>query len=297
MHTQEGDVGEAPSTDLDEVQTLDEAMQEIVDRALDKTEYDSLGEVPPEANRQRGRSVPCGSCNGMGRTRDGSFCSCDYGQEKQQKHTKRIRDTFRSAGVPSRLRKHTLASWDEKCGGEDGKARARGLVREIIEDGTATGRQGTARPGLLLYGDNGIGKTGLMSGLLKRLFDQGHAVLWIKWSGMIDDVQATYDGSSQGTSTEARVSALQRVSHLFLDDFGEPFRSRDRWRVSDDRRDITWQVLSARHEEDKPTFITTNHEGLTPISDQFSPRIADRIMEMCTVAEMSGRNLRHPSNQ
>jgi DNA replication protein DnaC len=291
------DERQGADVDMDSVQPIDEAWDDIVDRALSHTSVDTLDEVDPVAREQRGRSVPCGSCNGLGKTRDGTYCSCDYGRRKQKENTRRMRDALGHSGLPDRLRPLTLATWDERCGDEADKSTARRLVGEVIEDGCATGPQGTPRPGVLLHGKNGIGKTGLLAGLLKRLYDQGHAVLWIKWSGMIDSVQATYSGGSEGQSTHGRIATLQNAPHLFLDDFGEPFRSRDRWRVSDDRRSITWRVVSARHEHDRPTYITTNHDGLGPISDQFSPRIADRLMEMCTVVQMSGRNLRHPSNQ
>jgi DNA replication protein DnaC len=139
-----------------------------------------------------------------------------------------------------------------------------------------------------------------MAGLLKRKYEQGHSVLWIKWDDLIDDVQATYGRGGRGNegfSTEALISTAQNTPLLFLDDFGEPFRPKSNYRVNEDARSITWRVLSARHEQEWPTFITSNHGGLSDISDQFSPRIADRLMELCTVAHMEGQNLRHPSNQ
>ena len=59
-----------------------------------------------------------------------------------------------------------------------------------------------------------------------------------------------------------------------------------------DRRDLLFQVLSARHERGSITHFTANFDSLYSITRQFDPRIADRIKDMCAVVEMGGHNLR-----
>ena len=59
-----------------------------------------------------------------------------------------------------------------------------------------------------------------------------------------------------------------------------------------DRRDLLFQVLSARHKRGLITHFTANFDSLQGIARQFDPRIADRIKEMCAVVEMGGQNLR-----
>jgi len=247
-----------------------------------------------------GPARPCDKCDRRGKRQSGLYCTCEHGRERLWKDTQAKKDVFSHAGLPDRLRDCTLQSFDEVTESSGGKTRARELVGEILEDGVATGPRGTERPGLLVHGPNGVGKSGLMAGLLRKKFRAGYPVLWIKWDDMIADVQATYGPAGQGregVSTEGLVSTAQNTPLLFLDDLGEPFRPPGDYRVSEDARSITWRVLSARHEREWPTFITANHDGLAEISDQFSPRIADRLMELCTVVEMTGKNLRHPSNR
>lgn len=300
MQNQGEDSREGHVTD-DDVADMDASgtFEAWADAFLDRVGADSYKDLPPiDADHYLSdEATPCANCNGYGKQRGGLFCDCAYGRRKQKAQTQRMRDVFGRAGLPDRLRSFTLDTWDDRCGGEGGKTQARSLVRELVEDGHATGPEGVSRPGLLLLGENGIGKTGLLVGLLKRMYAQGWSVLWIKWADMIDDIQATYGDGASGVSTEGRLATVQNAPALFLDDFGEPFRPKRNFRVSQDRRSLTWRVLSARHEKDWPTFMTTNHDSLQAISDQFSPRIADRIMETCTIAHMSGDNLRHPSNQ
>jgi len=292
---------------MSQFKSLGDQTEDIAEKLYRKhgegTSLDDIEQSLEDANqgdpygRRQGEELPCERCNRQGRTRRGLFCSCNYGSQKQEEYTRRERDKFSRAGLPRRLRQFSLDSWDEKCGGEEGKSIPRRLVQEVIDTGYASGPNGKQRPGLFVHGENGLGKSGLMAGLLKRMYRKGWPVLWIKWDDLIDDVQATYGGGSEGMSTAGIISTAQNLPALFLDDLGEPFRPSSDYRVSEDARSITWRVISARHENMWPTFITSNHDGLSKVSDQFSPRIADRIMELCTVAEMKGGNLRHPSNQ
>jgi len=247
-----------------------------------------------------GRSRPCPNCDRRGKRPNGLYCDCEFGRDRQTRDTKSKKEIFEHAGVPKRLRGCTLESWDKLCNEDEGKSVARRLVSEHLEKGTATGPSGVPRPGMFIHGENGLGKSGLIAGLLRKKFERGHSVLWIKWSDMVDDIQGTYGHAGQGNegiSTQGLISTAQNTPLLFLDDFGEPFRPDHDYRVSEDARSITWRVLSARHEAEWPTFITSNHEGLHRVSDQFSPRVADRIMELCTIVEMEGSNLRHPGNE
>lgn len=270
------------------VARLGELIEGFTETALDKAGVDSLNDLPDQRARQRGRSVPCSNCNGRGRRRDGTFCRCGFGRERQKTETQELKDLFPSAGLPARFRGKTLDTWDEAAGDDPEKEVARSLVTELLDDGHATGPNGIERPGLFLHGPNGVGKTGLLAGLLKRVYEQGHKVLWIKWGSMIEDIQDTYDSDS---SKARRIGGLQKVDALFLDEFGDAWRD---GRMPDNTRSITFRVLSARHEEGRHTFLSSNLDGLSSVRSQFSPRLADRVMELCTVANVGGDNLRDP---
>ena len=89
-----------------------------------------------------------------------------------------------------------------------------------------------------------------------------------------------------------RLQAAQRVHTLCLDDLGDPFAPQDDYVETKDRRDILFRILSARHEKGLTTHISANFFDFDEMREQFDPRIADRIKEMCAVVEMEGPNLR-----
>ena len=291
--------------DLSSITKLEGKIKEVAQRLYKKSggegRIEDLEDSLEEANDAGlERATPCEKCDRRGQRASGLYCTCEYGRERLWKDTQSKKEVFEHAGLPKRLRGCTLQSWDALTGKDPGKRKARELVGEIVEHGVATGPSGIERPGLIIHGENGLGKSGLMAGLLRKKYRAGFPVLWIKWDDMVADIQATYGHTGQGKegiSTEGLVSTAQNTPLLFLDDLGEPFRPKSDYRVSEDARSITWRVLSTRHENEWPTFITSNHEGLAQISDQFSPRIADRLMELCTIVEMEGSNLRHPQSK
>ena len=163
-------------------------------------------------------------------------------------------------------------------------------VRALEEKGEVTDPgHGTKRGSLCLLGRNGTGKSGLLVHLARQHFLAGQIPLWIKYADLVrDGVQAGY-----GTSVEyAPGLELSTVDVLLIDDLGDPFAPSGSYVETSDRRDILFRILSARHEEGLPTHITSNHRSLQEIKEQFDPRTADRVKELCATVEMDGTNLR-----
>lgn len=152
----------------------------------------------------------------------------------------------------------------------------------MAEDGTTGFKK---RHALLLSGGLGTGKTTLACALLKRyLWKQQLEGKFAKFYDFIREVQSGY---ADGTGTD-RLQAVQRVPVLVLDDVGDLDRS---VRVSENRKELLFEVLDYRNDYLLPTILTTNldERGLV---EQFSERTFTRIMEMCRMVRLEGRNFR-----
>jgi|APHM01.1.fsa_nt_gi DNA replication protein len=208
-----------------------------------------------------------------------------------------VEGRFNHAGVPDRLKGLSLDTLREVAPSAT-ETQAAQAVKRLQESGEVKDpRYGTWRESLCMVGPNGTGKSGLLVHLARQHFLAGQIPLWIKYQDLVrDGVQAGY-----GTSVEyapglelstVRLQAAQRVDVLLIDDLGDPFAPSDQYAETSDRRDILFRILSARHEEGLPTHITSNHRTLEELKEQFDPRTADRIKELCATVKMDGPNLR-----
>jgi DNA replication protein DnaC len=165
---------------------------------------------------------------------------------------------------------------------QDGaKAAAIAAATELIDTGEVGGKTG-----LCVIGDYGVGKTYLLSAVLRTYLDGGESGLWLALAELFREVQRGY---SQGNDVaDQRIDAACNAGVLMLDDFGRVdisgMETTDKVRIID-------TIINYRHNMRKPTLITSN---LTPERwvEQFGRRTADRVIKMCSIVGMGGQNLR-----
>lgn len=224
---------------------------------------------------------------------DCTFCECETGQRVleywQRKTTAKkqvdLERLFVGACIPNHFRSFTLDSIKERSFNEPDKQAAIAAVEQWIADGYATDPHTKRyKPGLIIAGDYGRGKTGTITPALRHSLEQGKSGLWIEVTDFVTAVQAGY---KDGSSVE-RLGAAQKVDVILLDDLGD--KSRDS-AETDDRRRIIYQLVNYRHNEGLPMLITTNLNG-QQMAAQFGGRTIERIMESCAWVSMGGRNLR-----
>ena len=153
------------------------------------------------------------------------------------------------------------------------------------------------KPGLLLIGLPGVGKTHLAIAAFRTLMSRGFEGRFFDYQALLDSIQRGWDEQA-GTADRAAYQQALDAEILLLDDLGA-------------RRSIEWvedtitAIITSRYNDRKPLIATTNlsdsgvgyeapggqtasgysRPGKT-LSEVIGERSRSRLYEMCTVVRM-----------
>jgi DNA replication protein DnaC len=156
----------------------------------------------------------------------------------------------------------------------------------------------TDKPGILLVGDPGTGKTHLAVAALRALITKGFEGVFFDYQNLFEQIKSGYDVSSGSSNREAYRSALD-TEILLLDDLGAH-------RVTDWVEDTVTSIITYRCNHKKALIATTNlpdpdagsivvdrganlsgkPEYRTTLAERIGMRARSRLFEMCRVIKM-----------
>lgn len=237
----------------------------------------------------------CAKCGGTGwvvTQQDGLSAAgrCDCAAAE------RVRAIAENAGVPPL---YTNASFDNFQTPQDNPSASRDL-KNVLVMVKAFAREfpNNEKPGLLLIGEPGTGKTHLAVAALNILISRGFEGLFFDYQNLLERIRSGYDASSGQSDREAYRSALDSEV-LLLDDLGAH-------RVTDWVEDTVTSIVTYRCNNRKPLIATTNlpdpdagsavvergaGAGMkvyarVTLAERIGARARSRLFEMCRVIRM-----------
>lgn len=164
------------------------------------------------------------------------------------------------------------------------------LARAYLEvKGFAREFPAVEKPGLLLTGNPGTGKTHLAVAALKVLIDKGHEAVFWDYQRLLDSIRASYDPASGVSDREAYQEAME-CEILLLDDLGAH-------RVTEWVEDTVTAIITHRCNHRKPLIATTNlpdqemgtrtsNAYQHTLGDKIGMRARSRLFEMCRIVRL-----------
>ncbi len=203
-------------------------------------------------------------------------CECAFGVR-----ARRLED---GAGIPPLYQNASFDNFSVRSGNP---LADRELAHVLLTvRGFAREFPGEKRPGLLLIGEPGTGKTHLAVAALRHLIARGFEALFFDYQNLLDRIRSGWDPNSGSSDREAFRSALE-AEVLLLDDLGSQ-------RAAEWVEDTMTGIVTYRCNNQKPLIATTNlpDTGAGDNLVERSPELAGSVRYRLSLGERIGERAR-----
>ena len=230
--------------------------------------------------RERVMSARCVRCLDRGFVMNlETPCDCETGQQYALQRAEAQIRRLVDSGLAETLADKRLETFDAGGNGRILEACANRADGQV-SDGE--------KPGLLLQGPCGCGKTHLMAGMAHRYLTRGVPVVFEVWSTLIRKMQ---DGFDDGSYMEI-LQGLQAAPVVMIDDLGAEYSKRETgdWRHNWVSAQL-YDLVDARFRQQLPLIVSTNLD-LDQLSARYGERVYSRLIGLCAIARVTGRDRR-----
>ncbi len=145
--------------------------------------------------------------------------------------------------------------------------------------------QGIEKKGLILVGNNGIGKTHLACSIANKLIENGTPVIYGTLINLLAELRNSYDTDNNISEMEI-IKLYENVDLLIIDDLGKEKPSE--WGL-----EKLFTIINSRYENNLPVIITTNYNQNSLVERlslngeiETAKSIISRLYEMCYLVKI-----------
>ena len=145
---------------------------------------------------------------------------------------------------------------------------------------------GIEKKGLILVGNNGVGKTHLACSIANKLIENGIPVIYGTLINLLAELRNSYDTDNDISEMEI-IKLYENVALLIIDDLGKEKPSE--WGL-----EKLFTIINSRYENNLPVIITTNYNQ-NSLAERLSlngeietaSSIISRLYEMCYLVKIN----------
>lgn len=191
--------------------------------------------------------------------------------------------------IPDDVKLHTLDDFRGLEQAEESLQFAEAMINkhELTVDGNS-------KPGILLVGTTGTGKSSLAYILYKHYSLCGLSCAWLNYNDLVDRVRDTYKPDYRGDTIAQIVAPYAKVKVLVLDDVGSSTRDKV---MFEDMIEAMRLMIEPRYNKKRITIATTNVDANPEnpnnhMRQQFGAMVYSRMMGNMHVVTMTGEDMR-----